>query len=114
METKTTHTNTLLTKRIMRRIYLLWAIRAVLNPVFLKVIIAGMLFWRSTEHISYLSVIANAPRLTDIGSSIMFARGALMHAEWTTLLLLLGIVIMSAWLLSDIVHRSKRHGHLHV
>lgn len=111
METQTTHTNTLLTKRIMRRIYLVWMIRLVLHPILLKTIIVGILFWRSTEYISYSNVIANAPRLTDIGSSLTFARGAVMHSESMTLVLLLGVLATATWLLSDIIHRR---GHFYM
>lgn len=111
METSTINTNAQLTKRIMRRVYLVWMIRIVLNPVLLKTIIAGIFFWRSTEYVSYAHVISNAPKLTDIGDSINFVRGAVVHAEGMTLLLLLGTLVMAAWLLSDVVHRR---GHLHI
>lgn len=110
METRSASVNTLLTKRIMRRIYLVWTIRALLNPIFLKTVVAGVFFWRSTEYVSYVHVIANAPRLTDVGNSINFARGAVIHAEGTTILLLLGVLVMTAWLLVDIVRRAE---HIH-
>lgn len=110
MNTQTTPTNALLTKRIMRRIYLVWAIRTILNPIFLKAVIVGILFWRSTEYVSYAHVIANAPRLTDVGNSVAFVQSAMMHAGGMTLALLLGVFIMAAWLFVDIVHRAP---HVH-
>lgn len=97
-----------LTKRIMRRIYVVWAIRTLLDPTLLKVLIVAVFFWRSTEHISYAHVIANAPRLTDISAELLFARSAIAHAEGVSLMLLSGIVIVSLWLVVDIVHRHKR------
>ena len=50
-----------LTKRIMRRIYLIWSIRLLLHPTTLKALIAALLIVRSMEYVSYANVFANMP-----------------------------------------------------
>ncbi len=99
-----------LSRRIMRRIYVVWAFRTLLNPLFLKSLIVFVFIARSTEYISYSNVFANAPALTDIPRNVVFAREALMHTEATSLGLLLGILAVTAWLATDFLSKT-RHAH---
>lgn len=95
-----------LTRRIMRRVYLVAAIRYLLHPVFLKALIVSVFFWRSTSYVSYANVIANAPSLFDIKSDILFYQSALMNAEATALMLLTAILALVVWISFDM--SSKR------
>ncbi len=107
MEKSFTTTNTLLTKRIMRRIYFVWAIRMMLSPVVLKSLIAVLFFWRSTAFVSYANVFANAPQFWDIPRNVQFFRSAAMHAETTTLLLVFGTIVLAAWVCMDMLSRKS-------
>ncbi len=107
MEKSLEATNTLLTKRIMRRIYFVWAIRMVLSPMVLKSLIAVLFFWRSTAFVSYANVFANAPQFWDIPSNVQFFRSAAMHAETTTLLLVSGTLALVVWVGMDMLSRKN-------
>ena len=91
----------------MRRIYFVYALRTVLNPLFLKSLIALVFVWRSTAYISYGNVFANAPQLTDIPRNLTFMRDAFMHTEVTSATLLLSTVAILAWLASDFIRKSQ-------
>jgi hypothetical protein len=99
--------NSALTKRIMRRVYVVAAIRMLLNPLFLKSLIAAVLFWRSTAHISYAHVIANAPSVSDIKSNFVFFRAAAMHAEMTSAVLLIATLALVAWISLDMLMKRN-------
>lgn len=94
--------------RIMRRIYFVFALRSLLNPLFLKSLIAIVFLWRSTTYISYAQVFANAPTWTDIPSNLAFARDAMLHTETTSIALVLSFAVLCAWLASDLM---RKHYH---
>lgn len=94
--------------RIMRRIYFVFALRSLLNPLFLKSLIAIVFLWRSTTYISYAQVFANAPTWTDIPRNLAFARDAMMHTETTSIALVLSFAVLCAWLASDVM---RKHYH---
>ncbi len=96
-----------LTRRIMRSIYLVAGIRLLLHPVLLKSLIVGVFFWRSTEYVSYVNVIANAPSFFDLGGSINFFRSALVHAESGATLLFGAMTVLVAWILFDMLNRRR-------
>ena len=92
----------------MRRVYLVAAIRYMLHPVFLKSLIAIVIFWHSTTYVSYRSVIANAPSLFDVKSDIVFYQSALQHAEATTIALLVAIATLVAWISYDVTGKRSQ------
>ena len=96
-----------LQKRIMRRIYLVAAIRYALNPVFLKALIVGVFFWRSMSYVSYAHVLANSPSLSDIPSNVNFFTSAVMHTDGITVALLAGIAGLAAWIAVDLTRRKS-------
>jgi|GEM_PF-1692132 len=107
MNDYTTPTNKQLTNRIMRRVYLVYGLRMLLNPVFLKSLIVLVFLSRSTAYISYSQVLANRPRIADIPANLAFMKDAFMHTEVTSMLLITGILAVSAWLASDVLRRSQ-------
>ncbi len=96
-----------LTRRIMRRIYVVSLLRRVLHPVFLKALVVLAFIFRSTSYVSYRDVFANAPSLLDIENNLRFFAGAFAHTSTATLYLYLGIIFMTLWITFDMV-RSKR------
>jgi hypothetical protein len=97
-----------LTGRIMRRIYVVYALRAILNPLFLKGLIAFVFFWRSTAYISYAHVIANAPTWSDVPRNVAFMRAAVSHADGAAILCLVMTFALVAWLATDFFHKSRQ------
>lgn len=95
-----------LSRRIMRRVYLISAIRFLVHPVLLKSLIAGVFLWKSTAYVSYANVIANAPHILDIKSDINFYSSALLNAESVTIALTLSVAVLLVWITFDMI--SKR------
>ena len=109
METTQTQTpmNTELTKRIMRRVYLVWGLRMLISPLFLKSLIVLAFLYRSTAYISYSNVLANRPVISDIPRNLAFMRDAFMHTEVTSVLLITGTLAVSIWLATDFLRKSQ-------
>jgi len=96
-----------LTKRIMRRVYLVWSIRLAIHPTTLKMLIASLLVFRSMKYVSYANVLANMPSLADISAQIEFARSAMHHAQPMALVLLSSVAWLSVWVIADTLFRRK-------
>lgn len=89
----------------MRRIWLIWTIRQVLNPVFLKLLIIVMFVWQTRPHVYYAQVFRNMPEPWEVGRNIEFALSAIRHAQPATVVFLLGVALFGAWLVADILRR---------
>src|SRR3989338_4815306 len=100
-----------LTKRIMRRVYLVWSIRLALHPTTLKVFIVALLVFRSMRYVSYTNVLANMPSLADTSAQIEFARSAMHHAQPMALILLSSVAWLSVWIVADTLFRRKKPGY---
>lgn len=99
--------NALLTKRIMRRVRLIWGIRLALHPTTLKVLFASLLVFRSMRYLSYTNVIANMPSLANVSAQIEFARSAMHHAQPMALVMLSSVAWLSVWVIADMLFRRK-------
>lgn len=99
--------NAALTKRIMRRVYFIATIRFMLHPVFLKLLIAIVFFWRSTKYVSYTNVFANMPSLANMTQDYQFVKGALFHAHPMTIILLSSVAWLSVWVAFDMVTKRQ-------
>ena len=96
-----------LSKRIMRRVYLIAGIRFALNPVFLKSLIAVLLFARSMKYVSYTNVIANMPSPADVSGGYQFVRAALFHTNPMTVILLSSVVWLALWAAIDMWKKDQ-------
>lgn len=96
-----------LTKRIMRRVYLISAIRLTLHPTTMKIVLAALLFFRSMKYVSYEHVLANMTLLTDLSAGFQFAKGAMFHAHPMTLVLLSSVGWLAVWAAADAYFRKQ-------
>jgi hypothetical protein len=96
-----------LTKRIMRRIYLVAAIRLALHPTTMKVVLAALLFFRSMKYVSYENVLANMTLLPNLSAGFQFAKGAMFHAHPMTLVLLSSVAWLAAWIVADTISKKE-------
>ena len=108
MEHRLHMNDTALTKRIMRRVYLIATIRFILNPAFLKSLIAIVFFWRSTKYVSYVNVLANMPSLANVTQDYQFMKGALFHAHPMTIILLSSVAWLSVWVAYDMLTKREQ------
>jgi uncharacterized membrane protein YbaN (DUF454 family) len=107
MEQSNTKREMDLTKRIMRRVHVIWGIRLAVHPTTLKVLIAGLLVFRSMKYLSYANVLANMPSFANISAQIEFARSAMHHAQPMALVLLSSVVWLSVWAIADTLFRRR-------
>jgi hypothetical protein len=96
-----------LTKRIMRRIYLISAIRLAIHPMTLKIVLAALLFVRSMKYVSYAHVLENMASLTNTSAGIGFAKAAMLNAHPMTLVLLSSVVWLGVWVVADSFFRKN-------
>lgn len=97
-----------LKQRIMWRIYAIWAARAVVSRTALKAYILAVILWRSTSYVSYGNVWNNAPDITDVGGNVQFLGGAITHTETTTVVLAVGILLLVAWAIFDVIPSFRK------
>ena len=107
MEYQRAERNRALSKRIMRRVRLIWGIRLALHPTTLKLLIASLLIFRSMRYLSYANVLANMPSLANISRQIEFARSAMHHAEPMALVMLSSVAWLAVWATADTFFRRR-------
>jgi len=95
-----------LTKRIMRRIYLISAIRLAIHPTTIKIVLAALLFFRSMKYVSYTHVLENMASLTNASAGMGFVKGAMLNAHPMTLVLLSSVVWLGVWAVADSYFRK--------
>lgn len=93
----------ILTKRIMRRVYVIWFLKTVLSPRVLKVVILLGLLKGSFELVHVRSVFANAPSFFDPAAIYQFSISAFANTEFAVQAVILGIIAFSFWLAKDIL-----------
>lgn len=94
-------------KRIMRRVYTIWALRQVFSPFVMKLLILLGIVKLSANLIFVRSVLHNAPGILNPVANYHFFSGAFFHTNLTIKLLLISTLALSAWLLRDIVSRPR-------
>lgn len=90
----------------MRSIYLVYAVRMLIHPKTLKLVVLAALLWRSTSYVSYVDVFRNIPQVTDVGRDLEFAQSAIMGTEIATLFIVGAVFAFAVWLLRDMFHRT--------
>ena len=95
-----------LTKRIMRRVYLISAIRLAVHPTTIKIALAALLFFRSMKYVSYAHVLENMTSLTNASAGMGFVKGAMLNAHPMTLVLLSSVAWLAVWVAADSYFRK--------
>ncbi len=95
-----------LKKSVMRRIYVIWFLRQITSPLFLKTAAVALLLGKITSYVSLKDVVTNVPVSYGLVENYGFFQSALAHTELTTQLIMLTLGILCVWLARDIVSRS--------
>ena len=106
METIKKHSDKL-SRRSMRRVYLIWTIRLALHPTTLKILIAALLMVRSMKYVSYMNVFANMPAFFDVPAGVQFVRSALHHTQPMTIVIFSSVAWLAVWVVADTFFRRK-------
>ena len=96
----------ILKKKIMRRVYAMYALRLVINRFVLKCAALIFLGVGVVSVISVTDVLANMPHLLDTMALFYFSKYAFMNAELSVQAFLLGMTVFMMWLGKDLVFLS--------
>lgn len=104
--------NTMLKKRILRRVYVVYVLRRLFSPALVKVYILAALVWQASQRVSIGDVIANAPGF-NIAQWYTFSTWAFLHTEVLIQASVVAGAALVFWLLWDVL-RYTPHSHQHV
>lgn len=94
----------------MRRIYFIWAIRYILNPVTIKIAAIAIITWQLFTRVSIITIFQNWRTMgADLAATFRFLESAFLNTEAMVQLLTLGVGILAALLVYDIAIRHKKH-----
>lgn len=104
-----------LTKRIMRRVYFIWFVRQILNPITLKAVVVLLLVRQVAVYVSVRDIIANwHPFDWGFSGNYTFLQSALLETDFMVQMLTFGIVIVAALLVRDVIMRKLESGRVFV
>ncbi len=96
-----------LTKKIMRRVYLVWFVRQIFNPVTVKAVVVLLLVRQIAIYVSVRDIIANwHPTEWGFSGNYAFLQSAFIETDLMVQTFTLGIVIVSALLVRDVIIRK--------
>jgi len=93
--------NEQLKRKIMRRIYFMFAVRKALSPVALKLYAFIALLWFGVSQVSMGNIIANMPQVTNVSAFYDFYTSALVNTEFAVQMILAGIAFFIVWMIWD-------------
>jgi len=97
------HINEQLKKKIMRRVYITFFLKKVFNPVAVKLYTLTVFLGVSVSFVSFGSVLANMPRVTDIVALYNFSTSAFFNTEFAVQFLSTGALLAIFLLMKDII-----------
>ena len=101
-----TNTNTYINRSVMRRVYLIWAYRIIVNKFTAKLAALGLLAWGLTMYVVIGSVIANASRLSGFDYAAYFWK-AFLGTGFVVETILVAVVIVATMVLLDTMKNLK-------
>ncbi len=94
--------DSVLQKSIMRRVYFIWGVRQLANPLFLKIAVLAVFLWQVKEAVFVRQVFANMVNY-EITELFNFLSAAFLNTDVVVQVATLGIGILSVLLVRDIV-----------
>jgi len=105
--------NNKLSKKIMRRVYAIYLVRQLANPLALKVYTLAAILVGITSLVSIGNIIANLPTAEGFYALYDFSRYAVLHTELAVQALLFGGVVCMMWLVLDCSRRINSFSFSH-
>lgn len=97
-------TNDELKKKIMRRVYTIYVLRKVFNPLMYRLYLLVALLGGVASFVSISNVVANMPRY-GISNLYDFSMYAFLHTEVTVQVLTLGAGAVLLWFILDLTRK---------
>jgi len=95
--------NVNLNKRIMRRVYMIYMLRTLINPITLKSFVLFGAAFAMASLISVTNVLENMPSIADISVFFSFTFSAFTGTEVLVQLLVVAVAAVGLWLVRDFV-----------
>ena len=92
-----------LKQNIMRRIYAIYALRAVVPKVLVLAVALGLLKY----FVSFVNVFANMPSITEVSQSIAFFWSAFINTDIVVQLAFAATVVSGAYMIRDVISNLK-------
>ncbi len=86
-----------LQQKIMRRVWAIFFLRTLTSFPALRIYTLAFLTWQTVSVVSVRDVLANMPRIADIGHLWTFYVSAFMHAEFLAQALLLAMIAVGGF-----------------
>lgn len=102
--------NSQLNTKIMRRVYMIWAFRQIVNPFTLQITGSAVLFAALRQYVSIKQVFYNSPSFLNPAEALKFFSHAFLNTTTTVELLTVGLLILGLFLVRDGVRRFKLGG----
>lgn len=87
--------------RVLRRVYLIYFLRQVFRPSFVRIYILLALLWQASVRVSLGSVVKNAPSIQEPYNVYSFVSSALASTEAIIQILSAGVSVLIVWLIVD-------------
>lgn len=99
---------TQLQKQIMRRVYLVYVLRTVFQPAFVKLYIVLALLWQTTRYVSLPDVLYNASGALAPVKMYRFYIDAFANTEIAVQLIIFSVLLLGMWIVKDIAQGTER------
>ncbi|MBI5138631.1 MAG: hypothetical protein HZA95_02430 [Candidatus Vogelbacteria bacterium] len=99
-------TNTYINKSVMRRVYLIWAYRLMVNKFTAKIAALGILAWGLTMYVVIESVMTNASRLSGFDYAAYYWN-AFLGTGFFVETILVAAVLIAALIVLDTLSNIK-------
>ena len=103
--------NLQLKKRIMRRVYTIYAFRKVLSRTAFKVYAGLLLLYGIKVFVHVEAVANNMPQLSDLKGLYNFTTYALVHTGIAVQLIVFGVAGLAVWVMRDAIRKVVSNSH---
>ncbi|MFQ5662069.1 MAG: hypothetical protein ACE5F2_02345 [Candidatus Paceibacteria bacterium] len=96
-------------KRIMRRVYAVYALKRVLSRTAFKIYVAVALLFGIKTFIHVAAVAENMPDFSNLSGLYNFSLQAVVNTEITVQFIVFGVVALVVWTMRDAVKNILAH-----
>lgn len=89
-------------QNVMRRVYLTWVARMIVNPATFKAVAFALLMVEFAKQVHVKSVFENSPAFWNVPQSAAFFQSAFSQTDFTVQFAVLGMALVAVFLARDI------------
>jgi hypothetical protein len=100
--------NNALKSSVMRRVRMIWFLKRLISPLFVRGYILAIFTWQLFAQVSIANVIHNAPGLSNIPKNLPFFTDAFIASDLIVKIYMGGAMIIGMWFLADFSIKTLR------